>query len=307
MPLIIISSFYFLGAISATYEVKTGDTLSQIAQKHLYTPVYGKKGSLKKLMLLNPKVRNASLIYSSQVILLADETLTQIKTKTTHEVPSSIKNRNLSRLAVTPILGYSRLDSELPLGVNATAISDLGGGLQAIWTLPLFNDWNFLLDAKYTTYNFEVSENRNLDSRSSGTDHLATGFSYSGLKRWEFITLLGFETTNILRAQDASSLKIENIRASFVSVEPSYKLWYNEKRSLSGFIPFKYSFSGDSPSSSSSGGFAYGAGLMGQQRLSAADLLGRVKYFAENNQLGLVDSQAEYFEVSLGYEFLIGN
>jgi LysM repeat protein len=50
-------------AFALSYVVKKGDILSRIAQKNIAGPIYGKGGSLQKLLELNPKIKNPNLIF----------------------------------------------------------------------------------------------------------------------------------------------------------------------------------------------------------------------------------------------------
>jgi hypothetical protein len=56
-----------------TYSVKKGDTLSEIAGRELGRSVYGSKGSLKKLLKINPEVQNPDRIYPLQIIRISDQ------------------------------------------------------------------------------------------------------------------------------------------------------------------------------------------------------------------------------------------
>ncbi|HET9239441.1 MAG TPA: LysM domain-containing protein [Oligoflexus sp.] len=60
-------------AWAKTYNVKKGDTLSHIAAREFGQPIYGPKGSLRKLLEKNPEIQNPDRIRPTQAIRLSDE------------------------------------------------------------------------------------------------------------------------------------------------------------------------------------------------------------------------------------------
>lgn len=60
-------------ATAKTYQVQRGDTLGQIAKTHVGSPVWGDKGSVKKLLELNPDIKDPNQIFVNQTINLSPE------------------------------------------------------------------------------------------------------------------------------------------------------------------------------------------------------------------------------------------
>jgi LysM repeat protein len=60
-------------AYGRTYIVKQGDTLSSIAKRELGGPVWGKNGTLRKILDLNKLLSNPNLIFPNQEIILSLE------------------------------------------------------------------------------------------------------------------------------------------------------------------------------------------------------------------------------------------
>ncbi len=104
------------------YEVQSGDTLSQIAQKLLGSPVYPKDGSLQKLLKLNPSITNPDFLREGttlKVVLVENSHVKDVvavskeKSKTTviertidegvalREVSSSSEKKNFSPSFIT--------------------------------------------------------------------------------------------------------------------------------------------------------------------------------------------------------------
>ena len=67
----LIAAIISISCAARAYFVRRGDTLSKIAAKNISTPVYGKNGSLEKILLLNPQIKNADVIIPGQEISLA--------------------------------------------------------------------------------------------------------------------------------------------------------------------------------------------------------------------------------------------
>lgn len=72
VPILFLSLLSIAGisasAWALTYVVKHGDTLSKIAAKQFGKPVYGKSGSLKKILAVNSQIKNQNLIFIGQKI-----------------------------------------------------------------------------------------------------------------------------------------------------------------------------------------------------------------------------------------------
>ncbi len=70
---IVVSS---ISGAAWAYVVKSGDTLSTIAAKQISKKVYGKSGSLKKIIALNPQIKNPDFIkLGDQVIVSNDQSI----------------------------------------------------------------------------------------------------------------------------------------------------------------------------------------------------------------------------------------
>jgi LysM repeat protein len=61
-----------VSATALSYVVKTGETLSQIAQKQSSQKIYGNNGSLNKIIALNPQIKNPNFIKIAQKISIGE-------------------------------------------------------------------------------------------------------------------------------------------------------------------------------------------------------------------------------------------
>jgi hypothetical protein len=71
---------------TTSYIVKKGDTLSQLAQDHIGDPVYGKDGSLKKALVINPDIKNPDKIYVGDELLFTSEGILIKRTATQAQI-----------------------------------------------------------------------------------------------------------------------------------------------------------------------------------------------------------------------------
>jgi hypothetical protein len=66
--------FGFTSALASTvYFVKGGDTLSQISADHIGHPIYGTKGSLSRVLSVNPEVHNQDKIFVGDELILTKD------------------------------------------------------------------------------------------------------------------------------------------------------------------------------------------------------------------------------------------
>jgi hypothetical protein len=77
-------------ASASDYTIKKGDTLSKIALLSFGNPVYGRKGSLAKVLKMNPHIKNMHRIWSGQHLNLEIEEDVQRSVVTTHDYSSEI-------------------------------------------------------------------------------------------------------------------------------------------------------------------------------------------------------------------------
>lgn len=310
-------------AFADTYRVVRGDTLSQIAQRHMRRPVYGANGSLQALLDQNSSITNPDLIYPGQIIsfssgkedikVKASAVMTPDVDPTSEKPQSEVlqskvpkEKSTISRLSFHPIFNYSRLDSDLPRGVSATALSDLGMGIRAQWELPLNKKLSFVLSGKYLQQEFEVSENKELEESSIQTNYLAAGLEFQLQQDWRLSSQAGYQVTTLLRAKDTETLTIDSLKGAFISFDPQYKIWSNHDVTLYGSVPLKYSFAAESSGESTTGGLGYGLGFEATQDLNNGRIIGTTTIFNDTNELGSISSENKYFEVSVGYEFFLG-
>src|SRR5438046_513574 len=56
-------------AVAEFYKVKIGDTLSSIiTEKKLGGPIFGPQGSLRKMLAVNPQIKNANRIFPGDLV-----------------------------------------------------------------------------------------------------------------------------------------------------------------------------------------------------------------------------------------------
>lgn len=169
-------------AYSVPYRVKEGDTLSHIAHKNLFRPLYGENGSLSFLIQNNPQIQNPDLIYPDQMVYL-DQEDDKDQEKITH-ITNTHKDSSLSislgghydslhEKDNDELIIVSKLQPSLTLNYNRQMSSNL------------FHD----ISAQYTFKNYEKSNSDTvtLENRTFGQYDIAYGVKY--LKSSWFNTL----------------------------------------------------------------------------------------------------------------------
>jgi len=106
---------------ASAYVVKPGDTLSKIAAKFIPGKVWGKNGSLGKIIVLNPHIKSIDLIFPGQNVEVSSQAsvaatknavaaLGRFPANSETKAPT-ISNKEFSRFTVGTKLSQSRLDA----------------------------------------------------------------------------------------------------------------------------------------------------------------------------------------------------
>lgn len=117
-----------LNANAYEYQVKRGDTFSEVLERLIRGPVWGKNGSFYRAVVQNPQIKNPDRISPHQIIRIEDSeprpTLTKIVPEAPAETQTSIPEKNdratysdsashfqrTSRYEITPAYSISNFD-----------------------------------------------------------------------------------------------------------------------------------------------------------------------------------------------------
>jgi|GEM_PF-7066571 len=128
-----------LSAFADLYRIRRKETLSQIVHRFLPGRVYGKKGNLKKILALNPQIRDPDRIFPGQTVELGIPLPAPPATTQTapHAAPPSATYDDLT---LTPFFAKTTLSaSDLRTGAQTRLNSASHYGLEADY---IFHRWN---------------------------------------------------------------------------------------------------------------------------------------------------------------------
>lgn len=218
----------------ANYIVQSGDTLSGIARRHIPGRVYGKQGSLDKLLSVNPQIKNPNLIYVGQNLSIDGvsaplaarpkrapaaeapavvedvgtpltisekkpakmETMAPAPTPSPNASPES--NYPLSHLGADLGSQYFKIVAHDPVnGGNATLLSNLSPQLRLGWDL----DWN---EAWTTRLRFSLVSESMINATSTtstitGGDAKTYAFELGAIRNWGESQRTGFAIGSVAR------------------------------------------------------------------------------------------------------------
>jgi hypothetical protein len=303
----IFSLLVYIGfAYPQTHTVVEGETLSEILHKNAVTPIYGNRGSLKKVIELNPHIVSPHSIYPEQVIILKpkeDELNRSISEVVNVDHVSLGK---ASSLRVNSEFGFARLDTDLSGGTSASALSGIGTGFDVEWSVPFSDKANLHLFAGHMSYDFSVSSNKSLSGKTSAITRFGFGADY---KLWDSIGLdfgIGFQSSPVLIAKDSESLFIDDVGGAFSLLTVVYDVWAEGNHSLNLSLPVSYLFEGEGVDINTDGGVGYGLSLNLSSQLSSGRMFGGVGYNIQNNRFDSANVRNQFFTFNFGYEFFIG-
>ena len=230
--------------LAASYVIKRGDTLSGIAHRNFSGKVYGKNGSLAKILDLNPQIKNPNLIFVGQSIELENaiptqqmanvpqvlEQAKQPQSKTDEfkdRLPAEESWTEQTYLRLSPVFGYRRMDSTIGSS-SATALSNLGYGLNLDWQQRWddTNTWRTSLGLKAMSYKFEVSDNKTLsDANQIYSKLYLIGAHHYGATKDHFLSAsVGVDREQVLAASSSTELSIESALLPSLEINSRHRI-----------------------------------------------------------------------------------
>lgn len=240
-----VGSGFFIaaGVFASSYIVKHNDTLSEIASRTARGKIYGRGGSLQKLLVLNPQIKDADRIYAGQTIRLSRgaNTLAQRQKLKSYDtlgeddlsnrspasdenvvasaiVPAAELNGRLL-LEVTPSFYYSRIDAtELSNSSEGHLLSGLNARIDAtlkyLWSERLAS----FASVGLARYNFSVPTNVALDGSRFMNTKLETGIRWQALPTTALLVSLGAQDEIFYRSTSPSTVKIDSLMVPRLTV-----------------------------------------------------------------------------------------
>lgn len=331
-------------AFAASYVVKQGDTLSTIAHRNFEGRVYGKNGSLNKLISLNPNLTNPDQIYPGQMLNLSKDELilghadaSKVKIEDSMKQKSDPQNGALSpdeksrtfaqfqdnrqtaseanadeysSFQITAGLGQSRLDST-DSSTNAKSVlgSTFSPQIEAKWTQHWASGLRTFLGAGVKKESFQTTSSTHT---LSGENPVLTNFEL-GAAVWSTPSFnldlsLGLESFSFFRATSSTQLTFDRVSTPVVGAEVSYKFLQSRVFSLSTVAAAKYLMGSSQSSYDVNSGYGYDLGLIlehaGEARKNP--FFGGLVYSSINQNTSISTQNYKSAAVVFGFRFDVG-
>ena len=217
----LVSSLSFKSAMAYTYIAKEGDTLSDILYQNNIKPIYGRRGMLKEILKLNPKMRHAkgNLIHTGEKIILIEmpneRSLTALEKEGPLEKPNEA--RRVSDIfdqfffwQISPSVSWKELkatDSNAFQNSKARVLSDMSYGAGIVYGMRITPDLDLYSKLSVEAVNFSNDNSITVLKKNFTTSYLGVGGFYK--KIWQFETGMGDEL--YLTSPNASSVEIKKV------------------------------------------------------------------------------------------------
>jgi LysM domain len=310
------------------YVVRTGDTLSTIAQKQIGSPIFRKgDGSLFKLLKMNPTVKDADLIFVGQLLFIStseDRILSVLKPKKVSEgseaapteisrtlasgevaqptteaaknnLPqtSTIESNPKSQIKFQTGFEFFRIDSkDSSTGGASVLLSNMNPVFDLSWELNWNKDWSSVLSLN--AQSFKVLDDQSSASRTivdaSGTKF---GFEVGAMKNWTSSarSLFAFTYGEKLFTHSVTTNDVTIDRVGISALKLSYEqdVFRIKNARLGIGGDASYLFPGSGPGYHTNDGYAAGFYSYLNHDLKNVSLSGRLQYAIERQNSTLTN------------------
>lgn len=241
-------------AFALTYVIQKGDTLSEIAQKNFSGPIYGKNGSLQKILILNPTIKDKNKIKYGKIIDLGPfdlqrniaNTSTEEKielkpiTEPTSKVESphsnEAKDRNdnapieklFSNLKIVPMVFFARIDStDINTQAKAIIISNMSYGIKLNWEQNWSEDTSTFqeISSSQITFLENQSSSITIENKAVVANQLGLGANFRKSKEISWGAKLNYAQEVFPRGQStASSIVLDSVSLPEAALYAKFKL-----------------------------------------------------------------------------------
>lgn len=298
-----------------TYTVEQGDTLSTILQKENITPLYGKKGFVKKAKKLNKtSLKNENLIRpGQQLVLPVEETANHNTSQSNQSSSSSADQSNVevssspnqftsftlqdfisnSSLGISLGLDYTMLESTAKVNNSkGKLVSEANIAWKIAWLKKLQNDYDVNVFAGGKKLNFKSEETGvplynqksstyffgvGLDKKITERLNLGLDFSYG-----DFIFFKG------IHGPKGLGIELNTIKLFALNPRIKYKVFTHDWFDTSVEVNGLYATSGDGNGYEVSSGNGFGAAVLLEKQLTQKDIFCRFDFKERNQKTSLI-------------------
>ncbi len=298
------------------YEIKSGDTLSQIAYFH-YPRVYGKEGGLKKLQKLNPSKALAVLFPGDKIFIGREEieAITEnlspaIETPDLSErKPSSESLFRYSQVSLQYGSYYSILNSVASNGSKGTLISNLNTSIDAQWMQILSSQLKTFQNFRLRNEEYiQDSEDIKIENKIINLKGFSAGAIYDFSSRLSFSTSIGLGQELYYKAlAGGNGITLEGVSVPQLNAAAQFLLWEGD--------PFRISIEGKGiillPAETQDYKTKLGKGffsrLLISQQFSKFDIFAAVFYQKLNQDSSILEINRTDGGINFGLNWKMGN
>jgi len=236
-----------------TYQVKKGDTLSNILYDHGLTSLYGENGFVKLTAILNGNKikKNGDFVRVGAIIKLPIQDPVQKSLEVEKKVaiiePIPKKNEDIikesrapsdefpySHFVYSPHLSFLKVDSANDVnfgGSNVSALSQNGFGVDLAWHIFYDDRFSFFGFGSLNYLSFYNDPNYTFNKTSSTQLHFGVGANFEYSPELRFTSKLSLRNVTFLDVITPTSINLESI--SVPEIEMGFEKTLFKKKKLS--------------------------------------------------------------------------
>jgi len=218
-----------------THVVKKGETLSEIAQRFVKGPVYGRSGGLAKILESNPKLVDANRILAGSTLVLPGEVglpepapASDPSERAVNPAPSPSTReepRRRSFWELTPVFSFTRLDGvENVTGSQAVLLSSLNYGGHFAWHQVWNEVYRSFARVGAENIRFRNASNRILENASGISSSISLGGTARVAAGTQVGVELGLAEQIFHRASSTNTVAIDRVFVPGLDVRLSQTL-----------------------------------------------------------------------------------
>ena len=265
-----------LVAQAQVYIVAKNDSFSQIASRHLGLPVWGKRGTLKKLAELNPHIKNLNRIYPGQQILLSEEIKPEVvetKTKEIMSTPVEVKvaeekPQTPVTFEIIPKFAFSNMDMvDTRTGGTSSLASQYYVALEGRYLQPWSERFTSYMSLGISQIQFAKPQdsNKSLENRNKTLFGVGVGAQYGLTAKMTFEGYFKYQQQVFARAKDSTHILVDSVAIPAIGSKLSYDLYTSRPYTIGVSALAELLMSGKADSYDVKSGSAFGGGLYMKQ------------------------------------------
>lgn len=308
-----------LSAHAAPYIVQKGDTLSSVSKQLYGDPIYGKNGSLKKLVGLNPQLKNINLIFPGD-ILNAEHVQTEVQQTSTPDpgpetlIPPPVitasdddfEPKSLFKLGVG--VDYFRVDAtDKSTKDSATVLSRPSPRVTLSWNLFFNPEWSteVLFSLRQEKISQDTTSARKLNKTNFNRLNMHFGVNRHWSDKNKTLVYVGRSERGFLRAISATELTLDAGTSTDVGVKHE-TIIYKKKTALAGLdVQAAYLSSAETPGYRTDPGYMVQGGGFIRHQLKSVLIEARAAYgvWKQDTKYSTHDGQEMSTQINLGWVF----